>query len=90
MTLIETCEKISPHNKIMLSEIIPRMDILDRDVFKVNKLIDKTIANSKMITIVEHHSLRKSTLMKDNKHVAEVERTLTHVNLACGRVFVRF
>ena len=74
--LIESCQKYIPTSRIILSEITPRMDILDRDVFRINRLIHENYSNINMITIVKHHSLRNSNTMRDNKHVSETEGTL--------------
>ena len=52
------------------------MDILDRDVFKVNKFIHEHLTDNHNITVVKHHSLRNSTLMRDNKHVSDMEGTV--------------
>ena len=71
--LIKTCWDTLPDTHIILSEITPRMDMLDRDVFKVNKFLHQNFEND--VTIIKHHSLQNQNLMKDNKHVNEYEGT---------------
>lgn len=69
LTLIDTHKHALPDTHLILSEIIPRMDALDRDVLKVNEMI-REISDDK-INIVKHHSLRYYEHYRDNKHVNE-------------------
>ena len=67
VTLIDTQKHALPNTHLILSEIIPRMDALDRDVIQVNDMIREL--NDEKITIVKHHSLRYYERYRDNKHV---------------------
>ena len=69
LTLIDTQKHALPHTHLILSEIIPRMDALDRDVLQINEMIREI--HDEKITIVKHHSLRYYEHYRDNKHVNE-------------------
>ena len=70
-SLIEHFQQALPHTQLILSEVTPRMDALDRDVFKVNQCIRSMVEQYSAITLVKHHSLRKMENFRDNKHVSE-------------------
>eukprot|EP00112_Aurelia_sp_Birch-Aquarium-sp1_P018694 Seg4498.2 transcript_id=Seg4498.2/GoldUCD/mRNA.D3Y31 product="hypothetical protein" protein_id=Seg4498.2/GoldUCD/D3Y31 len=69
--MIEHFQQVLPLTQLILSEITPRMDGLDRDVFQVNQNIRSMIEQYSAITLVKHHSLRKMENFRDNKHVSE-------------------
>ena len=58
-----------PNLKIILSEITPRFDSLDKDVLRLNAKIFNSFKAWENIFVVHHNNLRKEEFYYDNKHL---------------------
>lgn len=68
-SLVISFKQNLPNSQLILSEIIPRMDGLDRDVIATNRMIHEVLQDEEQVIIVKHHSLRNQEFYNDNKHV---------------------
>ena len=66
-SLVTECKQNLPNTELILSEIIPRMDGLDRDVIATNRMIHEMLQDEEVI-IIKHHSLRNRHFYSDNKY----------------------
>ena len=57
-----------PNLKIVLSEVIPRFDILDNQVLCLNVLLLASFKNDKSVYIITNSKLRKESYFSDNKY----------------------
>ena len=69
--VVELAKQKLPDTYLIISEITPRMDHFDRDVFQTNTRIQDLAYNEGNITLIRHNNLRNYQSMKDNKHVSE-------------------
>ena len=58
-----------PDIKIILSEITPRFDSLNKDVLRLNAKIFNSCKACENIFVVHHNNLRKEEFYYDNKHL---------------------
>ena len=67
----ELAKQKLPDTCLIISEITPRMDHFNRDVFQINSCIQDLAFNDGSIILIRHNDLRNYQSMKDNKHVSE-------------------
>ena len=74
-----------PNLKIILSEVIPRFDSLDKDVLRLNAKIFNSLKVCENIFVVHHNNLRKEEFYYDNKHLKKDHIHRLASNMKFGR-----
>ena len=82
-----------PNLKIILSEITPRFDSLDKDVLRLNAKIFNSFKACEHIFVVHHNNLRKEEFYYDNKHLKKdhIHRPASNMKFCMRKVLgIRF
>ena len=82
-----------PSLKIILSEITPRFDSLDKDVLRLNAKIVNSFKACENIFVVHHNNLRKEEFYYDNRHQKEdhIHRLASNMKFGMRKVLgIRF
>ena len=72
-SLISKIKAFNPNIKIVLSELLPRKDLLDNVVLEVNDILKSWYEQDKYVYLVHHNKLRDNDLscLRDAKHLTQ-------------------
>ena len=70
--IVNTIQKKYPTTKILISNLLPRSDSLNKRAMEINENIKKKFEHNKMTKVVVHNNIYHHKHLKDKKHLNEV------------------